>query len=150
MDESTFQVDLFPISFRAARTAAPAAAFLASGGELHELGQDHTLRDLRWGEPSYNGSCIRGKIIHIDKFGNAVTNILRNSFLELKQDRRFEIAIRSIRLQRIVNTYADVGKSEPLAIFGHGEHLEIALREESASQLMGLKINDMISIEFEE
>lgn len=137
-----------PRSFRAGRLFAPAAAFLASGGPIEDLGPAAPLRDLRWGEPSFNGRCLRGKIIYIDKFGNAVTNIRRENFLRLKHDRRFEIFIRSVRLHRIVNTYSNVAKADALAIFGQGDHLEIAMREASAAELLGLKVHDMITIEF--
>lgn len=138
----------YPTSFRAARTFAPTAAFLASGGTLDEIGETIVMKDLRWGEPSYNGNCLRGKIIHIDKFGNAITNIRKTGFLEIKQNRRFEIFIRNVRLKRIVNTYSDVAKADALAIFGESQNLEIAMREASAAELLGLKIHDMITIEF--
>ena len=137
-----------PRSFRVARSLAPAAAFLAEGGKLEALGEERTLQDLHWGAPSYNGDCLRGKIIHIDKFGNAITNIRKEEFLALKEERRFEIFIRNVRLKRIVNTYADVGKADALAIFGGSKHLEIAMREASAAELLGLKVHDMITIEF--
>ncbi|MEL6676893.1 MAG: SAM hydroxide adenosyltransferase, partial [Bacteroidota bacterium] len=97
---------------------------------------------------SYTGNCLRGKVIHIDKFGNAITNIERKGFMDIKQERRFEIFIRNVRLQRIVNTYSDVNKADALAIFGESNQLEIAMREASAAELLGLKVHDMITIEF--
>lgn len=138
----------YPWSFRAARVFAPVAAFLASGGTLQEIGEPTTMRELRWGAPSYTGNSMRGKIIHIDKFGNAVTNIHKSHFLEIKGERRFEIFIRNVRLQRIVNTYTDVPKADALAIFGESKQLEISMREASAAQMLGLKVHDMITIEF--
>ncbi|MEM6346344.1 MAG: SAM-dependent chlorinase/fluorinase [Bacteroidota bacterium] len=138
----------YPKSFRAARYYGPTAAFLASGGTLDEIGQSHQMRELRWGAPSYAGNCLRGKIIHIDKFGNAITNIDRHGFLDIKKNRRFEIYVRNVRLRRIVNTYSDVSKADALAIFGEGDMLEIAMREASAAELLGLKVHDMITIEF--
>lgn len=138
----------YPISFRAGQVFAPAAAYLASGGETAELGSKTDLIDLRWGDPSYSNNCLRGKIIYIDRFGNAITNIHKTDFLDLKQERRFEIFIRNVRLRRIVNTYSDVGKADALAIFGESERLEIAMREASAADLLGLKLHDMITIEF--
>jgi len=138
----------YPPSFRAASIFAPVAAFLASGGEIAEVGTPTLIKDLRWGDPSFSDGCLRGKIIHIDKFGNAITNIRRSEFMQLKNGRRFEIYIRNVRLKRIVNTYADVSKADALAIFGGDDHLEIAMREASAAELLGLKVNDMITIEF--
>ncbi len=138
----------YPKSFRAAREFAPTAAFLASGGAIEEIGEATELKDLHWGEPSYSNDCLRGKIIHIDKFGNAITNIQRDNFMSLKAERRFEIYIRNVRLRRIVRTYSDVSKADALAIFGEGDYLEIAMREASAADLLGLKLHDMITIEF--
>lgn len=138
----------YPHSFRAARTYAPCAAALAQSGDINQIGALTSLFDLRWGQPSYTDNCLRGKIIHIDKFGNAITNILKPEFLSIKEDRSFEIFIRNVRLKRIVSTYSDVGKADALAIFGESNHLEIALREASASDLLGLQVHDMITIEF--
>lgn len=138
----------YPCSFRAAREFAPTAAFLASGGTQQEVGKAVDVVDLRWGAPSYSKDCLRGKIIYIDKFGNAITNISREDFMTLKQARSFEIFVRNVRLKRIVNTYSDVSKADALAIFGESQQLEIAMREASAAQLLGLKVHDMITIEF--
>ncbi len=138
----------YPKSFRAARIFAPTAAFLASGGRLDEIGKPLPIKDLRWGEPTYTNNCLRGKIIHIDKFGNAVTNIQRQNFMTLREERGFEIFVRSVRLRRIVTTYSDVGKADALAIFGENGHMEIAMREASAAELLGLSVHDMITIEF--
>jgi S-adenosylmethionine hydrolase len=143
-------LERYPRSFRAARVFAPTAAFLSSGGTFEEVGPDCTLKDLRWGEPTYANDCLRGKIIHIDKFGNAVTNIRKSSFLSLKAERSFEIFVRNIRLRRIVNTYSDVGKADALAIFGESDFLEVGMREASAAELLGLSVHDMITIEFKE
>jgi S-adenosylmethionine hydrolase len=140
--------DRYPRSFRAARVFAPTAAFLASGGPLEEIGKPIEVKELRWGEPTYTNNCLRGKIIHIDKFGNAITNIHKPNFMDLKEGRSFEIYVRSLRLRRIVTTYSDVGKADALAIFGENGHLEIGMREASAAELLGLSVHDMITIEF--
>lgn len=138
----------YPRSFRAAQIFVPTAIYLATGGKVGDLGPVTDFVDLRWGEPSYSDNSLRGKIIYIDKFGNAVTNIRKDNFLHLKQERAFEIFVRNVRLKRIVNTYADVAKADALAIFGESQHLEIAMREASAAELLGLKIHDMLTIEF--
>jgi S-adenosylmethionine hydrolase len=138
----------YPKSFRTGGVLGPAAAFLASGGPLEEVGPYILMKELRWGEPTYAGNALRGKIIHIDKFGNAITNIQKEEFLKIRDGRSFEVFIRSVRLKRIVNTYSDVGKADALAIFGQSAMLEIAMREASAAELLGLKVHDMITIEF--
>lgn len=141
---------IYPKSFRPAQVLAPAAAFLANGGNISEIAVSTEIKELRWGEPTFMNNALRGKIIHIDTFGNAITNIDKNLFLELKKEKNFEIFLRNIRLRRIVSTYSDVGKGDALAIFGSSGYLEIAMRESSAADLLGLKVHDMITIEFKE
>ena len=68
--------------------------------------------------------------------------------MEVKGEKSFQIFIRNLRLQRIVGSYGDVSKGEALAIFSDNGHLEIAIREGSAAQLLGLKVQDMLTIEF--
>ena len=68
--------------------------------------------------------------------------------MRLKGDRSFQVFIRNLRIQRIVGSYADAAKGDSLALFSDNGHLEIAIREGSAAKLLGLKPQDMITIEF--
>lgn len=138
----------FPRSFRVGQYIAPVTALLAKGTKPEELGTPFAMKELIWGAPIQNSDAIRGKILHIDKFGNAITNIHKELFLDTKQERGFEIFLRNIRLKKIVTTYSDVGRADHLAIFGTSGYLEIAMREASAADLLGLKVHDMITIEF--
>lgn len=135
-------------SFRARNIHAPVAAWLANGGKMEDLGPRFAMRENLWGEPSIYDNSMRGVILHVDRFGNAITNIRKPEFLRVKAERSFQIFIRNVRLQRIVSTYSDVSKGEALAIFGEHGHLELAIREGSASQLLGIKEQDMLTIEF--
>ena len=137
-------------SFLSQSTLAPAAAFLAKGGNFNEIGEEHSMREALWGEPSYSNNSLRGVIIHIDHFGNAITNIRKSEFLKLKGEKSFQVFVRNLRLKRIVSTYADVSRGEALGIFSDNEHLEIAIREGSAQQLLGINVQDMLTIEFYE
>jgi S-adenosylmethionine hydrolase len=129
---------------------APAAADLASGKTPSELGKPHAMRESLWGEPTLSENALRGTILYIDRFGNCITNITKEEFLKIKGDRSFQIFIRNLRLQRIVSAYSDVARGEALAIFGQNGHLEIAMREGSAAQLLGIKVQDMLTVEFYE
>jgi S-adenosyl-L-methionine hydrolase (adenosine-forming) len=127
---------------------APVAAALAGGEALESLGSPGTIKEFRWGEPSFTENSLRGVILHIDHFGNAITNVRKDPFMVTKGDKSFQIFIRNLRMQRIVGSYADVAKGEALALFSDNGHLEIAIREGSAAQLLGLKVQDMVTIEF--
>ena len=137
------------LSFFSQNLYAPIAAFLANGGEVREIAEESPIRESFWGDPSYDGRTMRGVVIHIDHFGNVITNIQKPYFLEAKGDRSFQIFIRKHRFVRIVNSYADVGKGDACAIFADNSHMEISIREGSASQLLGLNVQDMLTIEFQ-
>jgi S-adenosyl-L-methionine hydrolase (adenosine-forming) len=129
---------------------APIAVALASGEPLESVGSPAEIKEYRWGDPSFTENSLRGVIVHIDHFGNAITNVRKDPFMATKGDKSFQIFIRNLRLQRIVGSYADVAKGEALALFSDNGHLEIAIREGSAGQLLGLKVQDMVTIEFYE
>jgi S-adenosyl-L-methionine hydrolase (adenosine-forming) len=135
-------------SFNVQNQLAPVAAALARGEDINSIGQSVAIKEFRWGEPSFTENSLRGVVLHIDHFGNTITNVRKDRFLELKGDQSFQIFIRSLRLQRIMGSYGDVSKGEALALFSDNGHLEIAIREGSAAQLMGIKVQDMFTIEF--
>lgn len=148
VDRGQFQVAKGAPSFLVKNLLVPAVAALANGAEWESLGEETEIRQSLWGAPTYTGNSLRGTILYIDHFGNAFTNIHKEEFLHRKEDRSFQIFIRNLRLQRIVTSYADVSRGEALAIFADNQHLEIGLREGSAAQLLGLKVQDMLTIEF--
>jgi S-adenosylmethionine hydrolase len=113
---------------------APAAARLATGVPLCELGAPHA-RPLVHQDPDpvtlQNGS-VAGEVVHADRFGNAVTNLLA---VPIRQDAIVEVAGRQLPL---VRTYSDVGPGEPLALVGSNGRLEIAVRNGHATRVLGL------------
>jgi S-adenosylmethionine hydrolase len=81
-----------------------------------------------------------GQIIHIDRFGNATTNILASS---IPPNAQIRIGKLTLPLRR---TYSDVAPGQPLALIGGSDLLEIAVRGGSAANSMSLGIADAIAI----
>ncbi len=54
---------------------APAAARIALGVPLGRLGTRTAFHDLRLPEASRSGSQARGEVVHVDHFGNLITNV---------------------------------------------------------------------------
>ncbi|MHB1167950.1 MAG: SAM hydrolase/SAM-dependent halogenase family protein [Longimicrobiales bacterium] len=114
---------------------APAAAWLARGIPLHELGppiDDPVLLELK--QPRYDSATIRGVVEHIDRFGNLITNIAAHS---LSADSRVKIEGHEIGPLR--GTYADVEPGEVIALAGSDGMLEIAVRDGSAADALPAK-----------
>jgi S-adenosylmethionine hydrolase len=83
---------------------------------------------------------VEGCVIHIDRFGNAVTSIQASEIGE-REKADVELVARGrvvrepyrVRLHGIRNTYGDVGVKEPVAYTGSLGFLEIGVRSGSAS-----------------
>jgi S-adenosylmethionine hydrolase len=137
------------ITWRAARSSntfhgrdvmAPVAARIAAGDPLRSFTrpiEDPVLLDL---EPATTKES-RGRIIHIDHFGNATTNI-RQDALRAKPSISVKVNRRSVgKLRR---TYWDVAPGKPLALIGSSGLLEIAVRDGSARDDLNIRVGDSV------
>jgi S-adenosylmethionine hydrolase len=110
---------------------APAAAQLAARVPVEALGapfREPVVR--RTPEPHRTAAgAIAGQVIHIDRFGNAVTNLLAPNGGEI------EVGGHVLPLSR---TYADVVPGGYVALTGSSGLVEIARRDGSAAEALGL------------
>jgi S-adenosyl-L-methionine hydrolase (adenosine-forming) len=112
---------------------APAAAALAGGMPVASVGpvvEDFVLLPMPEPTSRPDGS-VAGEIIHIDRFGNAVSNIPAALG-------PFRAAVVSGTRLPVLNAYADVPPGTPLTLEGSGGFLEIAVNQGSAADRFGL------------
>jgi S-adenosylmethionine hydrolase len=110
---------------------APAAAELAQGIALDALGEpfsDPVIRRTPEATRRADGS-VAGVVITIDRFGNAVTNLMA---------RRGGVIVVGERTLPLSRSYADVGDGELLALVGSSGLVEIAQRDGNAAAHVGL------------
>lgn len=116
---------------------APAAAHLSRGLPIRRLGPSLkrlVTLDVAFPVRERDGS-LRGAVLHVDAFGNLVTNIRKE---DAKGDITVEVAGKSI--PKLSETFADaVGL---LALWGSSDYLEIAVRNGNAAALLGVKRGD--------
>ena len=113
----------------------PVAAHLAAGGALADVGPlvaTESLVRLPARDPSDGLDGVRGEVVHVDRFGNLVTN-LRPPGAEEVSAATVEIADRSLALSR---TYGDVAPGELLALVGSSGRIEVAVSGGSAAALL--------------
>ncbi len=93
---------------------------------------------------------IKGMVIHIDHYGNIITNIEETFFKAFGQNREFVIEFRNgnYDITEISKAYSDVAEGEKLALFSSAGLLEIAINQGNASKLLGLKNLDTIRVKF--
>ena len=124
---------------------APAAGMLASGASVESISRQIDDPVLLNVEPS---AADRGsaRIIHIDVFGNASTNLIHES---LGPRRVRTVRVKGRDLGRLRRTYWDVAPGKPLALIGSSGLLEVAVRDGSAQQELGLKVGDEVAVDVE-
>jgi S-adenosylmethionine hydrolase len=125
---------------------APAAAHLACGVALDELGEAlpvSELVDLPISAPQHQtGGGWRCAILHVDRFGNLITN-----FRLSPQQRNLKVGAGGRWIGSLHRTFADVAPGELVAYTGSSGYLEIAVREGSAADYLSLGPGDPVQIE---
>lgn len=111
---------------------APVAAALANGMSSTEVGPPMQLMKLRYEPPSY-GSPVRGTIVAVDRFGNAITDIERDSV----PFGGFALHVRDLIIDRLELTYGDAAPG-PFLIVGSSGCIEISLANASSAERLQL------------
>jgi S-adenosyl-L-methionine hydrolase (adenosine-forming) len=114
------EVVLEPVapSFHARDVLAPAAAHLAAGAQLADLGQalePDTLADLRIPEPEVEPGKIACEVLDLNRFGNVQLNVRRSHLVAAGLDRAERVAVDGVAgsaLAKTVLTYADLAPQE--------------------------------------
>ncbi len=142
---SRYRLPSVSATFHGRDIFAPAAAHLACGAPLNEMGEAIDLSDLV-GLPSPEPEPQRGgwkaKILHVDRFGNLITN-----FRLQPQQRGLGVNAGERWIDQVSRTFSDVDPGELLAYEGSSGYLEIAAREENAAELLSLDVGDTVQIE---
>lgn len=115
---------------------APAAARLANGAALEDLGEMIT-------DPCYtplpaarhDHLTVIGEVIYIDRFGTLVTNIPGDAVQPGARVRIEDSEAGSLR-----RTFRDVARGALVAFVGSGGTVEIAVRDGSAARMLGVGV----------
>ncbi|MGB0805397.1 MAG: SAM hydrolase/SAM-dependent halogenase family protein [Salibacteraceae bacterium] len=128
-----------------------AASHLARGGVPEIISEPvQSLRTMISYAPVIQQNAIRASVVYIDSYGNVVTNLTKELFHKHAMGRNIEISFRKHRekVTTISRNYSDVDGGETVALFNSNGHLEIAFLLGKASGLLGIQLNDTISIDF--
>ena len=122
---------------------------IAGEKSLDKIGKpkDQLAKQLHF-KPVVTDESIRGLVIYVDNYENVITNITEDLFRENMKERNFKIECRSEQITEISNNYPDVPAGDIVAFFNRSGHLEIAINKGNASGLLGLQVDDPVSINF--
>lgn len=111
---------------------APVAAWLLRGESAEELGPeiDNPIR-LPWEGPRREPGVLSGKVAHLDRYGNLITDIPADWLPEGKTCR---VEIAGHRVHRRASHYAEILDGEPAMIPGSLGTVELSLKGEDLAR----------------
>jgi len=127
---------------------SPVAGYLSLGIKAKAFGNeiDNWVRlDIK--EPIIQGKKLIGEIIHIDHFGNLISNIDLKRFKKFVGSNEFIIRIKEIKTLKIKQGYWEGRDREIIAIFGSTGFLEISVKEGSAKNILKANVGDPVILE---
>ena len=139
-DGTTDELDIF----------AKAASDLLAGKKLNELGTP--VKSIKERVPlraTIDKDVIIGSIIFIDSYGNAISNITREVFYRVFENKEYRILIQSNKnyTENISGRYSDVSVGDMLAKFNQLDLLEISINGADVSELLSLTVGSVIRID---
>lgn len=140
-----FMLSTVSSTFQGRDVFAPAAAYIDSGVKPSEFGSeksDAVTPDFT--VVKQEDGVFVGEVLHVDSFGNIITNISLNKIAQVKTVRA---QLQHITLNLpFVKTYAQAKSNEPIALIGSHGFLEIALNQDSAARKLHAQLGDKIEI----
>jgi S-adenosyl-L-methionine hydrolase (adenosine-forming) len=129
---------------------AKAASDLIAGKKPSEIGK--SVKSLSERVPlraTIDKDVIIGSIIFIDSYGNAISNITREVFYRVFENKAYRILIQSNKnyTDQISLRYSDVPVGEMLARFNQLDLLEISINGADVSELLSLSVGSVLRID---
>jgi S-adenosylmethionine hydrolase len=137
-------------SFEGRDIFAPVAAYLVNHVPIEDLGPElHNPVDLDILKPDVKGDRIVGLVLHIDWFGNLITNIPKELLMNLnvRAGGFLEVSVGTVsKIIQFCNAYAEVPTNAPLLIMGSSGFLEVSVNQGSAMTLFNAVIESRVTL----
>ncbi|HSI87089.1 MAG: S-adenosyl-l-methionine hydroxide adenosyltransferase family protein [Candidatus Methylacidiphilales bacterium] len=128
----------------------PCAAHLAAGVEPDQFGPSisrNAIVSLGTHPPAATGQSITAEVLHVDHYGNVITNIPRDFSPSLQEGVMLRILINNVMHTPImVRTYDELTQGKMGVLYGSNNLLEICVNRGSAADLLKLKVGDTLVI----
>jgi S-adenosylmethionine hydrolase len=131
---------LHPVSqtFHGRDIFAPVAAHLALGDVIDRFGRRTTsYTRLALPAPRQKGKRVfEGSVLHVDRFGNLITNISSREIAALHPEEGIKVSIKGRTIHSLVSSYDSLQVGETGAILGSAGYLEIFSSHGSAARVL--------------
>ncbi|MEJ2241975.1 MAG: SAM-dependent chlorinase/fluorinase [Candidatus Bathyarchaeota archaeon] len=129
---------------------APAAAYLSTGISPSLFGQEiHDYQIPKFSKKNIRKGKIIGEILHVDDFGNVISNIasedLRQAELLDRNSLKVNIGKNTLNLE-FCSAYGNVPIGIPLALIGSSNFFECSVNKGNFSKLFDVQIGEFFSV----
>ena len=125
---------------------APAAARLAAGARPVDLGPPSSPTEYDLPRARHDASEARGVVLHVDRFGNLITNVPSAWFLRGGPSLAVRVGRRRARSIPWATSYESLGRGA-LGVLGSSFGLlELAVREGRADQRLGARVGTAVAV----
>ena len=116
---------------------APCAGYVSKLIDWRMMGNEIT-DPVRFNTPTPTVSekLIRGTVIHVDRFGNLITNITSNELTEQLVRAGARVKVGTHEAARVLTHFAEANQNELFAYFGSAGLLELAVPRQSAAKVV--------------
>jgi S-adenosylmethionine hydrolase len=137
-------------TFHGRDVLAPTAAHLSRGVDVAQLGPPvERLIELHWPEVLVMPGKIQGTVRSIDSFGNLITDVAADKLADVPTDpERVRIRCDEHETQGLFKTYGEQPPMTLLALIGSSGYLELAIVEENASLMLGVRTGTPVTVEW--
>jgi S-adenosyl-L-methionine hydrolase (adenosine-forming) len=149
--DTVFEIDISTLSDkRLSNIYGHAIACLHHNLPLEEFSRQINDVDQKFGfMPVVTQNQIKATILHVDQYGNVITNCSKLIFEKSREGRSFAIYYKPGEpIRTISNHYGEVNFGEAVALFNNADYLELAINMDNASKQLHLHKNETIQIDF--
>lgn len=129
---------------------APTAAHLAKGHTPSEFGSEiHDYVVPKFAKASLNKNVLWGKILHIDDFGNVITNISAEELgkIGINEGDLFHVKLKEDLIQlKLCIAYGEAEAKQPLSVIGSHGFLEISVNQGNAAKRFKVEIGEAVQV----
>ena len=150
IENKQYRLDSAGATFDGRDLFAPSAAWLTKGqspGSYGRLIYDYvTLPDH---SPRMNEKILEGRILYIDHFGNAITNITTTdmeTFRSVTKQECAGLAVGDVTMKGLKSYYGEGATGLPEVLLNSNGHLEIFVKQGRAVDRCGLQVGQKVQL----
>ena len=149
LNKAAFHLEHVSATFHGRDVFASVAGHLSKGVIPGDLGEClENWKKIVFPEPLVKENTIRGEVIHIDRFGNLITNIREEHLGYLKHFQDMRIHIREYIIKGIKRSYSDIEPLQLAGIMGSGGYLEISCNRGNAAETLKVKRGESVVLPY--